>query len=81
MAGRILYKIFTKNKIDASLTFHGGDHVIGYPWGAYNRSVKQSSSYIGQYCPDYYAFDFIGHKMKDKAGYLNFRGDELSSNE
>ena len=41
VASRIIYQIFAKNDIYASLTFHGGDNVIGYPWGSWNHSHKK----------------------------------------
>jgi hypothetical protein len=42
IAGRVIYKIFTENEIVATLTFHGGTNVIGYPWGSFNRSYETS---------------------------------------
>ena len=40
IAARVIYQIFTKNNIVASLTFHGGCNNIGFPWGSYNHSYK-----------------------------------------
>jgi hypothetical protein len=42
IAGRVIYKLYTENNFAASLTFHGGDNVIGYPWGAFSRSYLQN---------------------------------------
>ena len=68
VAGRIIYKLFTQNDFQASLTFHGGDNVIGYPWGAYSRSWrKDSGGYVGLTSPDVNSFVGVGKLMRAAA--------------
>ena len=72
-AARIVYKIFTQNSIEASLTFHGGDNVIGYPWGSYNWSKKGSNNhYHGYLTPDYHSFKMVAQKLQNKARSVEF---------
>ena len=72
-ASRIVYSIFTKNSIQASLTFHGGDNVIGYPWGSFNWSKKSSySHYKGYMPPDYHSFSKVARVLKKKSGQVDF---------
>jgi len=57
IAARIVYSIMTQNDILATLTFHGGDNAIGYPWGSWNHSYQPGgNSWDGNTAPDYNAF-------------------------
>jgi len=64
--------LFTTNNFVASLTFHGGDNVIGYPWGAFSRSYIEgyniNKKWYGYQTPDYNSFDSIGNVLSKKAG-------------
>ena len=77
VAGRILYQIYTKNDFMATLTFHGGTNVLGYPWGSYNRSYKKEKryEYVGYLAPDHTTFDAFGIVMQKKAGRLSFKSN------
>jgi hypothetical protein len=71
IAARIIYQIYTRNEIVASLTFHGGTNVIGYPWGSYNRSYKRGQNvYQGYKAPDHNSFQAFGEIMQKKAGSI-----------
>jgi len=51
----------TENNLLATLTFHGGDNVIGYPWGSWNHSYRSDgSNYDGYTAPDYNSFQKFG---------------------
>ena len=75
VAGRVLYEIYTKNNFVATLTFHGGTNVLGYPWGSYNHSYKKGREYVGYVAPDHTSFEAFGRIMQEKAGQLNFKND------
>ena len=62
IAARIVYSIMTENDILATLTFHGGDNAIGYPWGSWNHSYKigEGWNYDGYTAPDYNTFQTFG---------------------
>ena len=67
IAGRVIYSIMTQNDIQATLTFHGGTNVLGYPWGSYNRShydEKSPTRYDGDLSPDNTIFDAFGKVMR-----------------
>lgn len=70
IAGRVVYQIFAKNNILASLTFHGGTNVIGYPWGSYNHASfnVQKKTYKSDIAPDHNLLESFAFKMQEKAG-------------
>ena len=64
LSARTINEIFNEFIISGSITFHGGDNVLGYPWGNYlhitrNKGSKQKSTET----PDFNAFDSIGKIM------------------
>ena len=64
LSARTINEIFNEFIISGAITFHGGDNVLGYPWGnylhimndKYNRKISTES-------PDFNAFDSIGRMM------------------
>ena len=64
----------TENNIQSTLTFHGGDNVIGYPWGSWNHSYKVGyQEYDGNTAPDYNTFHSFSLQMQKSAGSVDFR--------
>ncbi len=59
LAGRTINEIFNEHLILGSLTFHGGDSVIGYAWGNFLHIKNNKSTEP----PDYNAFKEIGEVM------------------
>lgn len=60
IGARIVYKIYTQNNIQGTLTFHGGDNNISYPWGAPSRSHMVKGVEKGYTAPDYNLFQSFG---------------------
>ena len=82
IAGRVVYSIMTRNYLQATLTFHGGTNVLGYPWGSYNRSHYDKASptgYDGDLSPDNTIFNSFGKVMRESAGAVSYDTATLGS--
>ena len=58
---RLVNELFNDHLFLLSITFHGGDNAIGYPWGAPNHMKKSKSTEA----PDYTASDRIAGAVLD----------------
>ena len=64
LSARTINEIFNEFIISGSITFHGGDNVLGYPWGNYLHIIKnKKSKQKSTESPDFNAFDNIGKIM------------------
>ena len=61
LAGQMINHVFKDNLIVGSLTYHGGDNSLSYPWGTYVH-LKHSNS------PDQTAFRHVVGMLKHAAG-------------
>jgi hypothetical protein len=64
LAGQLINHVFKDNLIIGSLTYHGGDNSLSYPWGTYVHLRKSNS-------PDNGAYKHIVEMLKDAAGSNN----------
>ena len=63
LSARTINEIFNEFIISGAITFHGGDNVLGYPWGNYLHVKKNGYKKISTESPDFNAFDNIGKIM------------------
>ena len=63
LSARTINEIFNEFIISGAITFHGGDNVLGYPWGNYLHVTKDKYRTISTESPDFNAFDSIGKMM------------------
>ena len=63
LSARTINEIFNEFIISVAITFHGGDNVLGYPWGNYLHVTKDKYRTISTESPDFNAFDSIGKMM------------------
>ena len=63
LSARTINEIFNEFIISGCITFHGGDNVLGYPWGNYLHMTKRNYKSISTEAPDFNAFDSIGKIM------------------
>ena len=63
LSARTINEIFNEFIISGAITFHGGDNVLGYPWGNYLHIRTNNNKKISTESPDFNAFDSIGKIM------------------
>ena len=63
LSARTINEIFNEFIVSGSITFHGGDNVLGYPWGNYLHIKKNNINKISTETPDFNAFNSIGKIM------------------
>ena len=63
LSARTINEIFNEFIISGAITFHGGDNVLGYPWGNYLHIMRQNNKQMSTETPDFKAFDSIGKIM------------------
>ena len=74
ISARTINEIFNEFIIQGSITFHGGDNVIGYPWGNYVHIIKNFKSNKSPETPDLNAFLNTGLKM------ISFSSSDMNDN-
>ena len=64
LSARTINEIFNEFIISGAITFHGGDNVLGYPWGNFLHITKDNrNKKISTEAPDFNAFNSIGKMM------------------
>ena len=87
LSARTINEIFNEFIIQGCLTFHGGDNVIGYPWGNYLHIIKNKNGVKSSEAPDYNALLNIGKIMlnsassesNEKKGIQNYKLGDMTS--
>ena len=63
LSARTINEIFNEFIVSGSITFHGGDNVLSYPWGNYLHITKVQYHKKSTESPDFNAFNNIGKIM------------------
>ena len=74
LSARTINEIFNEFIISGCITFHGGDNILGYPWGNYVHIKRNKSLMKSTESPDFNAFDNIGKIM------IKFSSSEKNKN-